>query len=670
MDEAAARERARQLRETIEHHDYRYYVLDDPVITDAEYDALVRELEGLEARFPGLVTPDSPTRRVGGRPLEGFAQVRHPVPMLSLANVFNERELAEFAGRVEGLLPEETMEYVVEPKYDGLSVALTYEEGLFVQGATRGDGEVGEDVTQNLRTIRTIPLRLRGIAPRRLTVRGEVFMPRRAFERLNEQRAAAGEPLFANPRNAAAGSVRQLDPRVTANRRLDCFVYEVMHVEGAPRLTDHHKALEMLAAWGFRVNPVHRLCRSIEEVAAVVAEWEGRRWELPYEIDGMVVKVDSLDQHERLGATHKSPRWAVAYKYPAQEARTRLRDVIVSVGRTGALTPVADLDPVEVGGVTVSRASLHNEDYIQGKDVRIGDVVIIRRAGDVIPEVVRVDSTARRGDERPFVMPARCPVCGAEVVRLPGEAASRCTGVACPAQARETIRHFGSRQAMDIEGLGPAVIEQLLAAGLAADAGDLYFLRHEDVAGLERMGDKSAANLLAAIEVSKARPLSRLMHALGIRFVGQRGAQILAEHFGSLDALREAPAETLTAVPEIGEKTAASIRAFFRQDQTDRLLDKLRRAGVRLADEQAPPRGPQSLTGLTFVLTGTLGRLTRAEAEAAIATRGGQASGSVSRKTDFVVVGENPGSKLDRARELDVPIIFEDQFLGMIGHTD
>lgn len=670
MEESAARERARRLREEVAHHDYRYYVLDDPVITDAEYDALMRELEGLEARFPALATPDSPTRRVGGRPLEGFTQVRHPVPMLSLANVFDGGELADFARRVEGLLAGEAVEYVVEPKYDGLSVALTYEDGLFVRGATRGDGEVGEDVTENLRTVRTIPLRLRGDAPRLLTVRGEVFMPRRAFERLNEQRAAAGEPLFANPRNAAAGSVRQLDPRVTAQRRLDCFVYEVMHVEGGQLLPTHHEALSALAAWGLRVNPVHRLCRTIEEVAAVIAEWERRRWDLPYEIDGMVVKVDGLDQQTRLGATHKSPRWAAAYKYPAEEARTRVRDVIVSVGRTGVLTPVADLDPVEVGGVTVSRASLHNEDYIQAKDVRIGDVVIIRRAGDVIPEVVRVETAARRGDERPFLMPDRCPVCGSEVVRLPGEAASRCTGVACPAQARETIRHFGSRHAMDIEGLGPAVIDQLLAAGLVADAGDLYFLRHEDVAGLERMGDKSAANLLAAIEASKDRPLSRLIFGLGIRFVGERGAQLLAEHLGSMDALREAPAEVLTSIPEVGEKTAAGILAFFRQEQTERLLEKLRRAGVRTADEGAAPRGPQPLAGLTFVLTGTLRGMTRTEAEAAVTARGGRPSGSVSRKTDYVVAGEDPGSKLARARELGVRVLSEEEFLRMIGNGD
>lgn len=666
MDREEARARIQRLREEIAHHDYLYYVLDAPVITDAEYDALVRELELLERRFPDLVTPDSPTQRVGGQPAEGFAPVRHPVPLLSLANVFNEAELADFARRVAALVPGEPVEYVVEPKYDGLSVALTYEDGVFVQGATRGDGEVGEDVTMNLRTIKTIPLRLRGAFPRRLAVRGEVFMPRRAFERLNEARAAAGEPLFANPRNAAAGSVRQLDPRIAARRGLDCFVYEILTVEGVEPATQE-EALRWLSQWGFKVNPEHRVFGDIGDVARHCAEWAERRWELPYEVDGMVVKVNSLDQQRRMGATHKSPRWAVAYKFPAQEARTRVLGIAVSVGRTGVLTPVAELEPVEVAGVTVSRATLHNEDYIRAKDVRIGDEVIIRRAGDVIPEVVRVVTEARRGDERVFTMPARCPVCGAEAVRLPGEAAVRCTGVACPAQAREAIIHFASRDAMDIEGVGPALVDQLLAAGLVADAGDLYYLRHEDLARLERMGEKSAANVLAAIAASKERPLARLIYALGIRFVGERGAEILAAHFRSIDALRQATREELLGVPEVGEKTAASIQAFFRQEQTARLLEKLRRAGVRMAEEGPQEAGPRPLEGLTFVLTGTLSRMTRDEAEERIKALGGRAAGSVSRRTSYVVVGENPGSKYDKARQLGVPILTEEEFLRLLG---
>lgn len=668
VDEKAVRERLQRLREEVAFHDYRYYVLDDPVITDAEYDDLLRELARLEAEHPELVTPDSPTQRVAGRPLEGFASVRHPVPLLSLANVFDAGELAAFARRVEALLPGEAVSYVVEPKYDGLSVALLYEDGAFVQGATRGDGEVGEDVTQNLRTIRSLPLRLRGRAPRRLAVRGEVFMPRRAFERLNEARAAAGEPLFANPRNAAAGSVRQLDPRVTAARRLDCFIYEILALEGGAGPDTHVAALEMLASLGLRVNPDFRLAATIEEAARHCDAWRERRWKLPYDTDGMVIKVNSLAQQRRLGATARSPRWAVAFKFPAQQATTRIRDILVSVGRTGALTPVALLEPVEVGGVTVSRATLHNEDYIRAKDVRVGDRVLIQRAGDVIPEVVRVLAEARTGAERPFAMPERCPVCGAEAVRLPGEAVSRCTGVACPAQVREVIRHFGSRDAMDIEGLGPALVEQLVSTGLVRDPADLFRLRREDLLGLERMGEKSADNLLRAIEAARDRPLHRLIHALGIRFVGQRGARVLAEHFPDLDALRKATEAELTAVPEVGEKTAASIRAFFRQRQTEELLEKLREAGVRLAraESEGPGAGGGPLAGLTIVVTGTLAAMTRPEAEAAIAARGGRPAGSVSRRTDYVVVGENPGSKAQKARELGVPILSEAEFLALL----
>lgn len=674
MNENEARQRIEELRREIAYHDYRYYVLDSPVITDAEYDELVRELERLEAEFPQFITPDSPTQRVGGRPLEGFATVRHPVPLLSLTNVFNDREFLDFTRRVQSLLPGEDVEYVVEEKYDGLSVALHYENGVFVRGATRGDGEVGEDVTANLRTIRTVPLRLLGDPPARLVVRGEVYMPRQAFERLNERRAAAGEPLFANPRNAAAGSLRQLDPKVTAGRRLECFIYEIL--VGAEGLRKHSEAMEAMDRWGFRVNKGYRVFTDPLEVVAYVHEWSDKRWQLPYEVDGMVIKVNSLDQQARLGSTAKSPRWAVAFKFPAQQARTRVRDIMVSVGRTGALTPVAVLDPVEVAGVTVSRASLHNEDYIREKDVRIGDVVIVQRAGDVIPEVVRVDATERRGEERVFRMPRRCPVCGAEVVRLPGEAVSRCTGAACPAQIREMLIHFASRNGMDIQGLGPALVDQLVSSGLVSDAADLYTLRQEDLARLERMGEKSAANVIAAIAASKDRPLRRLIFALGIRFVGEQGARVLAEHFRSLDALRRATREELLRVPDVGEKTAESILAFFRQEQNIRLIEKLRLAGVRMEEAAVaaaagggPERDSQPLKGLTFVLTGTLRTMTRNEALEAITALGGRVAGSVSRKTDYVVAGENPGSKYDKARELGVRIITEEEFLRLLGRT-
>jgi len=670
-----AAERIRKLRQEIAYHDYLYYVLDSPVISDAEYDELVRELERLEQAFPDLVTPDSPTQRVGGKPREEFAQIRHPVPLLSLANVFNREELLDFGRRVTSLLPGEKVEYLVDPKYDGLSVALYYEDGVFVSGATRGDGEVGEDVTPNLRTIKTIPLRLVGEGyPRYLAVRGEVFMPKKAFEKLNEERAARGEPLFANPRNAAAGSVRQLDHRITASRKLDCFVYEILYAGDKPGdrsragIPTLEEAIRLLSRWGFKVNPERKVCSDLEEVHRYCLFWEEKRWELPYEVDGMVVKVNSLSQQERLGFTARSPRWAVAYKFPAQQARTRIKNVFVSVGRTGVLTPVAELEPVPVGGVTVSRAALHNEDYIRAKDIRIGDVVLVQRAGEVIPEVVRVLPEHRTGEEREFHMPRTCPVCGAEAVRFPGEAAYRCTGVACPAQLKETIRHFGSRHGMDIQGLGPALIDQLVDRGMVRDPGDLYFLDEKEVASLERMGAKSAHNLMEALEESKKRPLSKLIYALGIRFVGERGAEILAQHFRSLDRLRKATREELLQVPEVGEKTAEAILAFFRQRQTTELLEKLRRAGVRMEEGEEARPGEQPLSGLTFVFTGALRRFTREEAEALVARLGGRASGSVSRKTDYVVVGESPGSKLEKARELGVKVLTEEQFLDLVGN--
>lgn len=667
-----AAERIEELRRQIRHHDHRYYVLDDPEISDEAYDALMRELEALEAAFPDLVTPDSPTRRVGGRPAEGFAQVRHAVPMLSLANVFDEQELREFDQRVRAGLGVDQVEYVCELKIDGLSISLHFAGGAYLRAATRGDGEIGEDVTANVRTIRSVPLRLLGDAPRRVEVRGEVFMPLSAFERLNQRRAEQNEPLFANARNAAAGAVRQLNPEITASRSLDAFFYSIAHMDG-PGPETHQQALELLRGWGLKVNPHSRVCRGVEEVLAYCREWTERRTGLDYLVDGVVIKVNDLAAQAQLGYTSRTPRWAVAYKFPAERAETRVRDIWVSVGRTGQLTPIAEFEPVILAGTVVSRASLHNEDIVRERDVRIGDRVIVQKAGDIIPEVVEVVTAARTGAERPFIMPDRCPVCGAEVVRLEGEAAARCTNATgCPAQVREQIRHFASRAAMDIEGLGPAVIEALLAAGLIRDAADLYALRREQLVGLERMGEKSAANLLEAIEASKDRPLRRLIRALGIRYVGDRTAEILAQHFGSLERLAAAEPETLTALPEVGPKIAESVHAYFRQPQVLDFLRRLQAAGVRTSDpvtEAPPAQGP--LAGRTVVITGTLSRFTRAEAEAAVQEAGGRAASSVSRRTDFVVAGENAGSKLDRARDLGVPVLDEDAFVRILrGEAD
>jgi len=674
VDIAEARQKIEELRERIRHHDYLYYVLDRPEISDAEYDILMRRLQELETAFPELITPDSPTQRVGGGVLAEFGKVQHRFPMLSLANAYSEDDLRAFDRRVRSLLPGEPVEYVVELKIDGLSIGLEYREGLFVRGATRGDGEVGEDVTENIKTVRSIPLRLRplrsnrteraaGAVPAVLEVRGEVYMSKAAFEELNAEREARGEPLFANPRNAAAGSLRQLDPRITASRKLDSFIYQIRYSEGM-ELKTHWEALAVLEELGFKVNPERRLFSDIDEVIAFCREEGEKRGELPYEIDGMVIKVNSLEQQERLGTTAKSPRWAVAYKFPAEKVVTRVRDIIVQVGRTGVLTPTAILEPVRVAGSTVSRATLHNEDVIREKDVRIGDWVVLQKAGDVIPEIVEVVKEKRTGEEVPFSLPKRCPVCGAEVVRLPGEAASRCTGVACPAQIREGLIHFASRDAMNIEGLGPAIIDQLLAAGLVHDPADLYYLTLDQLLGLERMGEKSASNLLAAIDRSRSNPLPRLLYALGIRYVGERVAQVLAEHFGSLEALSRATAEELLAVPEIGEKIAQSVVTFFRQEQTQDLLARLARAGVNPRMEK-PGSGP--LEGMTIVVTGTLANFGRKEIEELIASLGGRAASSVSKNTTFVLVGEKPGSKLERARQLGIRTISEEEFLRLIG---
>ncbi|MFA5881923.1 MAG: NAD-dependent DNA ligase LigA, partial [Eubacteriales bacterium] len=580
MDKESAEKRIRELTTVINEHDYDYYVLDSPQISDAEYDRLIRELGGLEEAFPELVSPTSPTQRVGGSPAVGFNSVSHLSPMLSLSNAFNEQDLRDFDRRVRGGLPGQAVRYVVELKIDGLAVSLLYEKGFMVRGATRGDGEVGEEITQNLKTIKSIPLRLRRSLPL-IEVRGEAFMPKREFARLNEEREEAGEATFANPRNAAAGSLRQLDPRVTASRSLDAFLYGIGQVNGID-ITGHMEGLAFLKRLGFKVNPHIKAFDEIAEVIRHCQEWTDKRHNLPYEIDGMVVKVDDYRQQAALGATSKSPRWAVAYKFPAEEVETVVRDIYVRVGRTGVLTPTASLKPVKVAGSTVSSATLHNEDIIRDKDIRIGDHVIIHKAGDVIPEVVRVMPEKRTGTERVFVMPERCPVCAAGAQRAGGEAAVRCLNDKCPGRAREGIIHFVSRDAMNIEGLGPSVVTALLEAGLIKDAADLYYLKFEDLINLERMGRKSSENLLQAIAESKSNSLAQLIFALGIRLVGERAGKILAAHFSTMERLEQAGGEELTAIPEIGPKMADSIAAFFKDPFSIQLLDKLKSAGVNM----------------------------------------------------------------------------------------
>jgi DNA ligase (NAD+) len=652
---------AAELRDRLNYHSHRYYVLDAPEISDAEFDALMRRLQAIETTYPELVIPDSPTQRVGGAPAEGFGRVAHPTPLFSLANALSLDELKAFDARVRNGLGADKVEYVVELKIDGLAVNLIYEDGKLVRAATRGDGQYGEDVTANVRTIRAVPLVLHGEYPRRIEVRGEIYLPRREFERINRSREAAEEPLFANPRNAAAGSLRQLDPRVTAERALDIFVYGVGVREGA-ELATHAGTLAYLAGLGFKTNPHYRVFPSIEEVAAYCESWADKRDDLAYDIDGLVIKVNSLADQAALGFTAKDPRWAIAFKFPAEQAVTVVEDIIVSVGRTGVLTPTAVLKPVRLAGSTVSRATLHNEDYIRDKDVRIGDTVVVHKAGEIIPEVVTVLAERRTGAERTFALPAECPECGSAVARQPGEAAHKCTNPSCPAILREGLFHFVSRDAMDIDGLGPAVVTALLAAGLVKDAADLYSLTKEQVLPLERMGEKSAQNLIAAIDKSRQAGLARLLFALGIRFVGVKAAGILARRFGDIDRIAEATAEELTVIEEIGPKIAGSVVNWFAAPANLALIDKFRRAGVKLTADMAETAGPRPFAGKTFVLTGTLAAMTRDEATARIEALGGKVAGSVSKKTDYVVAGEAAGSKLDKARQLNVTVLDEAAF--------
>lgn len=666
-DQVAAR--IEELRRQLEYHNWRYYVLDDPVITDGEYDRMLRELQSLEAAHPEYYAADSPTQRVGGAVRSDFGTVLHRVPLFSLANAFSADELLDFDRRVRELTGLGEVEYVVELKIDGLAVSLTYEEGRFIQGATRGDGVTGEDITGNLRTVRSLPLRLRQekqTAPTLLEVRGEVFMPKEAFVELNGRREEAGEPVFANPRNAAAGSLRQLDTKVTASRALDIFVYGIGAAGGAA-ISTHWEWLLALKGWGFKVNPHIKLVRGITPAVEYCLAWQEERQELPYPIDGLVIKVNDLKLQQGLGSTAKSPRWAVAYKFPAEQAETTLGEIVVTVGRTGVLTPTALFDPpVQLAGTVVSRAVLHNEDIIRARDIRIGDVVRVEKAGDIIPEVVGSVPERRTGQEQLFVMPTSCPACGAEVVKLPGEVAWRCPNVSCPARLRESLLHFGSRGAMDIDGLGPAIIDQLLENGLVRNVADLYDLSESDLIQLPRMGTKSAANLIAAIAKSKNRSLDRVLFALGIRYVGATAAKTLAEHFDDMWALLAAKREELLTVAGIGDKVATSIQDFFREERNLSTVKRLAEAGVNMARVRPRAAASGNLSGKTFVLTGTLGSLNRSQAQTAIEERGGKVTGSVSRQTDFVVVGENPGSKLERAQALGINLLTEEEFLQLL----
>jgi DNA ligase (NAD+) len=684
-----------KLREEIRRHEELYYAHDSPEISDREYDALIERLQELERQHPDLISNDSPTQRVGGRPVEGFAQVVHRRPMLSLDNSYNIDELRAFDVRCQRLADGRAVDYVAELKIDGLSLSLHYENQVLARAVTRGDGRVGEDVSANARTIRSIPLRLRAngtsskssdlkseisneksksgkseISNRRseianLEVRGEAFIPRKVFERINAEREEQDEPPFANPRNAAAGTLRQLDPRITASRRLEMFAYDLLAGERKPFAT-HWEALDWMERAGMRVNPERVLCKSIDEVIEFANRMEAKRDELDYEIDGLVVKVNSTALQDEFGTTNKAPRWAIAYKYAARQAETQVLSIVVQVGRTGALTPVANLEPVVLAGTTVSRATLHNPDEVKRLGIRIGDWVLIEKGGDVIPKVLKVIEAKRTGAEKIFRMPRKCPVCGGEISRPEGEVVSRCIAADCPAQLEGRLLHFASRRAMRIEGLGESLVHQLVESGKVHDAGDLYSLTLEDVAGLERMAKKSASNLLAQIEASKQKDLANLIYALGLRHVGDRTATTLARQFGSLEALSKATVEELDDVPEIGLTVAESVRDWFDDEGNLALCARLQAAGVQTKMEMTRKQTDDRFAGKTFVLTGTLADFTRDEARGAIEARGGRVSGSVSKKTDFVVAGEEAGSKLDKATELGVTVLDEEAFKKML----
>ncbi len=650
------------MREQLRHHEYLYYVLDAPEITDAEYDRLTRELQSLEQAHPEFITPDSPTQRVGGKPREGFTKIPHSSPMLSLDNALGEAELRQFDARVRALLGDEKFTYVAELKMDGLSLAVHYRDGRIFQAVTRGDGVIGEEVTENAKTIRSIPLRLKS-DDLTCEVRGEVVLTEKSFAKANLEREAQGLPRFANPRNAAAGSLRVLDPSITAARQLDYFTYFLLQ-NGQPMFPSQWESLEKLHALGFKVNPRRKLCPDIESLVDFCNEWEQKRDTLPYEIDGVVAKVDSLDQQIRLGWTAKAPRWAIAYKFPARQEQTVVEDIDVQVGRTGALTPVAHLRPVVVSGVTVSRATLHNEDEIERLGLKIGDTVLIERSGDVIPKVVRV---VKEGEHRrAFKMPHKCPVCGTEVVRVEGEAATRCINTNCPARLKESILHFAARGVMDIDGMGEALVEQLVDQGLVKGVADIYKLTEDQLIGLERMGKKSAEKILGNIDASRKVRLPKILNGLGIPFVGERTGQFLAESFGDLDKIAAATEEELQQADEVGPKVAQSIRRFFDEKRNQELVERLRDEKFDFMHEIKKRKGG-ALEGKVFVLTGTLPNLTREDAKARIEAAGGKVTGSVSKKTDYVVAGEDAGSKLDKAQALGVEVIDEQRLLEMTG---
>lgn len=653
------REEMKQLRETLNAHGYRYYVLDDPQISDYEYDHMLRRLEDLEREHPEEITPDSPTQRVGGPTLSEFAPVEHPVPLESLQDVFNGGEVEEFLERVAGTFPD--AEYSVEPKVDGLSVALEYRDGVFVRGATRGDGRVGEDVTENLRTIRSIPMTLPEKLPR-LIVRGEVYMARSVFEEINARRELEGKPLMANPRNAAAGSLRQLDPKVAAQRRLDIAVFNLQLAEGRT-FASHTETLDYLKDQHFKVISGRRL-RRLPEILEEIERLNDTRMERPFDMDGAVIKLNSLADREVLGSTAKCPKWAIAYKYPPEKKPAKVLDIVVQVGRTGVLTPKAVLSPVRLAGTTVTNATLHNQDYITQKDIRIGDTVIVQKAGEIIPEVVEVVPGERPETAQPYFLPDTCPVCGAPVTRDPDGAAVRCTGAECPAQLLRNLTHFASRNAMDIDGLGPSVMNQLIESGLVKTAADLYGLRAEEIAQLDRMGAKSAQNAVEAIAKSRENDLWRLLFALGIRQVGEKAAKVLAARFGSFDALANASEEELTAIDDVGPITARYLREWLESPQSKDLIARLKVAGVNMESRTKPV--DSRFAGQTFVLTGALTHFTRDEAAEMIEQRGGKAAGSVSKKTTCVVAGENAGSKLKKAQELQIPVLTEEEFLALL----
>ena len=659
--------RLEELRAQVNHHNYRYHALDAPEISDAEFDALFRELRAIEERHPELVTPDSPTQRVGAEPVVGFIEAVHLRPMLSLGNAFDQEQLLAWHRRAQALVDGEAFGMVCELKFDGLAVALTYEDGVLTRGATRGNGTVGEDVTSNLRTVRSIPLRLLEDVPGRLEVRGEVLFPKSRFAELNRERDEAGLPTYANPRNTAAGSVRQLDPRVTASRGLDIFIYSLGYAD-APMPDTHWKTLEYLVRLGFKTNPHNRLVAAPEDALAYYRGWLDEFESLDYGCDGVVVKVDSFDLQRHMGAVGREPRWAVAYKFPATRALTRLVEIRVNVGRTGSINPYAVLEPVDVGGATVSQATLHNEDYVKEKDLKVGDWVIVERAGEVIPQIVSVVEDRRTGGEQPFVMPTECPSCGEGLVRPEGEAMTYCVNAACPAQLVRLIEHFVSRGAMDIEGLGVRQVVVLLERGLIGDVADLYALegKRDDLVAIDRMGEKSVENLLAAIEASRIRPLARVLTALGIDHVGIEVAEALSRHFRTVDAIMSATEEDLSQVPSIGPKIAASVSAYFANESNRGVVEKLRQSGVQMADEERPEPGEQSLAGLRFVVTGRLANFSRSQAEGRIKDAGGAVSGSVSKRTNYLVAGEGGGSKLADAENLGIKIIDEDEFVTLL----